>query len=131
MAERVLVPYDASFCADRAVEHALQLAHAWNASLYVVALASAHVDGPAAGNRLMDDLIAFAHLGRRLGVEVDGSFLESPSTPVLKQLMASHRIDHLVVAVCKGAADSDNARLIQSLAQDSPVPVTTLEIQTP
>lgn len=129
MAERLLVAYDASLCADRAVEHAMQLARTWNASLYVAALAPPGAKGTAVGAQLMDDLIAFAHLGRRFGIDVDGSFVDSPNEVVLKQLMTSHQIDHLVVAHCSDAAPSDITRLLQNLVQDSPVPVTNLEVR--
>lgn len=128
MAERVLVPYDATPCADQAVEYALRLAQEWNASLYVVALAPANADTHPRSSQLMDDLVAFAHLGRRLGIDVDGSFLDTPDQGVLKQLIASHRIDHLVVALCNDTAPNANAQLLRALAENSPVPVTTLEV---
>lgn len=132
MVERLLVPYDASFCADRAVEHAMQLARAWNATLFVVALAPAGADGAQANGQLMDDLVAFARLGRRLGVDVDGSYLKKPNEALIRQLIDSHHIDHLVIALCDGpAAGSENGQLLRALAQNCPVPITTLEIHVP
>jgi len=128
MTERVLVLYDATPCADQAVEHALRLAQEWNASLYVVALAPTDDGTHSRSSQLMDDLVAFAHLGRRLGIDVDGSFLDAPDQGVLEQLIASHRIDHLVMALCNDTEPNANARLLRALAENSPVPVTTLEV---
>lgn len=131
MAERLLVAYDGSACADKAVEYALQQAVRDHAELFVLALAPDAIDlgaGPSPASRLTDDLIAFARAGKRLGVVVDGSYLDEPSIGLLRQVLANHRIDHLIVARCdSGDGASRNGRLLQVLADECPVEVTVLD----
>jgi nucleotide-binding universal stress UspA family protein len=130
MAERILVPYDRSVCADTAVEAALRLAREQNASLYVLAMTpdEPETTGPIpVASQLNDDLIAFVRLGSQMGVRVDGSYLEAPTVELIREAMVTHRIDHLVVANCETQEKtSANGRMLRTLTTDSPVPTTVL-----
>ena len=130
MAERILVPYDRSVCADTAVEAALRLAREQNASLYVLAMTPDEPDttGPIpVASLLNDDLIAFMRLGSQMGVRVDGSYLESPTVEQIREAMVTHGIDHLVVANCETLEKtSPNGRMLRTLTTNSPVPTTVL-----
>ncbi|PWK89729.1 universal stress protein [Fulvimonas soli] len=122
----ILVLYDGSPDTDRAVEHALTLARQRSARLFVLAVAPHSANAGAAASArvaLTDDLIAFARLGRRLGVEVDGSCLDQPDRGIVEQVIASHRIDRVVLPKADGVPKSPGARLLRDLGRDCPVPV--------
>jgi hypothetical protein len=117
MTERILVAYDRSSFGDLAVETALQLARERaDAELHVLAIAQ------AAGNlslreQLNDDLIAFAHLGRRFGVAVEGAVLVAPDAECIATELTRRRIDRVVVArPAPPAGDTEVDRLLDAAA---------------
>ncbi|MEW9570400.1 universal stress protein [Rhodanobacter sp. Si-c] len=118
----ILVLYDGSPGTDGAVEHALALARQVPARLFVLAVAPTGAT-PSTRTSLTDDLIAFARLGRRLGVEVDGSCLDEAAHDVVEQVIASHGIDRVVLPGTDSASKSPIADLLRDLGQDCPVPI--------
>jgi nucleotide-binding universal stress UspA family protein len=130
MGERILVPYDGSALADKAVEKAIDLARTQEISVYVLAIAPGEDDPSSSlpvGTRLTDDLITFAHLGAQLGIDIDGSYLEAPTEALLRAVIETHRINRVLMAR-DGATESTtrNGRLLKALAANCPVPVTML-----
>ena len=135
MSERILVPYDGSPCADEAVAKAMELAGAQGASLYLLAMAPGEMETAAsllpASARLMDDLITFARLGAKLGIDINGSYLDAPTESRLRAVIKNHHIDRvLMVRNGAGADTSGNGRLLNALVDDCPVPVTVLTKET-
>ena len=135
MSERILVPYDGSACADEAVAKAMELAGAQGASLYLLAIAPGEMETAAsqlsASARLMDDLITFARLGVKLGIDIDGSYLGTPTASLLRTVIENHHVDRvLMVRNDAGADTSGNGRLLNALVDDCPVPVTVLTKET-
>jgi nucleotide-binding universal stress UspA family protein len=118
MITRILVAYDGSNAAGDGFETALQLASDNKASVYVVGAARQPEDGPASRERLNDDLVAFARLGKRFGIAVDGCVLENASPPRVAELIKTQNIDHVrVPKPADGGAPAALTDLLTSAAQ--------------
>jgi nucleotide-binding universal stress UspA family protein len=117
MTERILVAYDRSSLGDLAVETALQLARERTGTeLHVLAISQAAGDVPLR-EQLNDDLVAFAHLGRRLGVAVDGTVLVAPDVECIATELTQRRIDRVVIArPAAPAGDTAIDRLMDAAA---------------
>lgn len=131
MNERILVPYDGSASADQAVEKAMTLAREQRTDLYILGMAPDIAElKPSAlpiGTRLMDDLVTFAHLGTRLGIDIDGTYLEAPTELLLRSIIETHHISQVIMARGENVdANTTNGRLLQALTANCPVPVKVL-----
>jgi nucleotide-binding universal stress UspA family protein len=135
MTERILVPYDGSACADEAVAKAIELAGREGSSLYLLALGPADenaADSPLPPSaRLTEDLITFARMGARVGIDIDGSYLAAPTIGLLQAVIETHRIDRVLMVRCAPTGNASSlARLLDALAGDCPVPVTVLSTES-
>jgi hypothetical protein len=117
MTERILVAYDRSSLGDLAVETALQLARERTGTeLHVLAISQAAGNLPLR-EQLNDDLVAFVHLGRRLGVAVDGTVLVAPDAECIATELTQRRIDRVVIArPASPAGDTVIDRLMDAAA---------------
>ena len=105
MNARVLAIYDRSNLGDLAVEAALQFARSHDVSeLHVMAIDAS--PGDATQRELLnDDLLAFARLGQRHGVVVDGCVIDMPDAERMEREIRQRKIDHLVIAESADKAD--------------------------
>jgi nucleotide-binding universal stress UspA family protein len=127
MASRLLVLYDGSTDARKAVEEALRLAFEAHACLFVLAV-RLHDDATTvdAGAHFTQDLIAFAREGKRLGTDVDASYLDAPTPALVQQVLLAHGIDRVLVARPGHGASCATTLLWNALHDDCPVPVTVI-----
>jgi len=132
MTKRILVPYDGSACADEAVAKAIELAGREGSSLYLLALGPADdttTDSPLPLRAsLTDDLITFARMGAKLGIDIDGSYLAAPTVALLHAVIETHHVDRVLMV--RGGNASGRTRLLDALADDCPVPVTVLAAES-
>lgn len=97
MTVHILVVHDGSAPADVAVEAALDLAGEFpERSLFVLKILQSSAD-PLSRRNAEDDLMSFAKLGQRLGIEVDGELTEDLSLENLARVLRQRRISHLVI----------------------------------
>ena len=98
MNARVLAVYDRSILGDLAVETALQFSRTHDVDeLHVLAIAVS--SGDVTQRRVLnDDLLAFARLGQRQGVVVDGCVIDMPDAERMATEIRQRKIDHLVIA---------------------------------
>ncbi len=75
MTERILVIFDGSSNADRAIEEAMRRATEENKSLYILAIPSDTVTSPLMfqTKRLSEDMDTFLKAGHQFGIDVDGA----------------------------------------------------------
>ena len=130
MSERILVPHDGSAPADQAVEKAIELARTQDACVYLLAISpdqDTSSSALAVGARLTDDLIAFAHFGARLGINIDGAYLDMPTEASLHAIIVNQNIDRVATVRDKATEGSSRSgQLLKALAENCPVPVTVL-----
>ena len=98
MNARVVAVYDRSILGDLAVEAALQFARTHDvAELHILAIAASSADATQR-EVLNDDLLAFARLGQRQGLIVDGCVIDMPDAERMVTEIRQRKIDHLVIA---------------------------------
>jgi len=118
MKARVLAVYDRSPLGDLAIEAALRFAGTHDvAVLHILAVPELPGD---AGQRetLNDDLLAFARLGLKRQVVVDGSVIDVLDTERLMAEMRRREIDHLIIAKPAGSdADTAIGRMLDAAAE--------------
>lgn len=97
MTTRILAVYDRTSLGDLAIETAFQFARTCDAA-EVIVLAVPEVPGNAGQHAsLNDDLLTFVHLGRRLGIAVDGELIDAPDSERFALEMRRWRIDHVII----------------------------------
>jgi regulator of RNase E activity RraA len=112
MNARVLAVYDRSILGDLAIETALQYSRTHDvAELHILAIAASPGD-VTQWAVLNDDLRAFARLGQRQGVVVDGCVLDMPDVERMTTEIRQRKIDHLIIAE---PADAENRRVMADL----------------
>jgi len=118
MKARVLAVYDRSPLGDLAIEAALRFAGSHDVAVLHI-LAVPGLPGDAVQREaLNDDLLAFARLGLRLEVVVDGGVIDVLDAERLMAEMQQREIDHLVIAKPAGAdANTAIGRMLDAAAE--------------
>lgn len=130
MTTRILTVYDRTSLGDLAVETAFQFARTCDAAELIV-LAVPEVPGDA-GQRasLNDDLLMFVHLGRRLGIAVDGELIDAPNSERFALEMRRWRIDHVIIVEPAGKDGGSAMRCMPALdAAAGMAGVTTMVVR--
>ena len=116
MNARVLAVYDRSNLGDLAVETALQFARTHDVDeLHVLAIA-ASPDNVTQYGMLNDDLLAFARLGQRQGVVMNGCVIDMPDAERMATEIRERKIDHLVIVEPAGG---ENHSVISDLLEEA------------
>lgn len=98
MTIRILAVFDRTPLGHLAVETAFQSACSKaQAEVHVLAIPTTPGDAEQQ-EALHDDLVAFAQVGRRLGVLMDGAIVEAPDTARIVAEIRQRKIDRLVIA---------------------------------
>jgi hypothetical protein len=130
----ILTIYDGLPNTAMAVEHAFMLARRLPASIFIVGIArrpETTTGGFPPPSPIVDDLIAYIHLGRRLGLDVDGQCLEEVSRELVERLIARQRIDQVVLPKFHGYPQSGTALLARDLMEACPVPLVICDDGSP
>jgi len=127
VATQILALYDRSALGDLAVETAFQLAREQStAALHVLAVPSV-TDDATQCERLADDLLAFARIGQRYGIALDGDVLADPSIERVADEVRKRKINLIVIAKPDDlGADTEISRLLDAVVRDTGVPATVV-----
>ncbi|GAB2583025.1 universal stress protein [Dyella jejuensis] len=120
---QILVLYDRSALGDLAVETGFQVAREQaDATLHVLAVPGI-ADDAMQCERLADDLIAFARIGQRYGIALDGDVMAEPSVERINAEIRKRKIDRIITAKPDGQeGDNEISRLLDAVVQSTGIP---------
>ncbi|GLQ99019.1 universal stress protein [Dyella mobilis] len=127
MPTQILALYDRSALGDLAVETAFQAAREQaTAALHLLAIPSV-ADDAAQCERLSDDLIAFARIGQRYGIVLDGAVIVEPTVERITTEVRARKINLLVIAKpASQRGSTELSRLLDAVAHVTGIPTTVV-----
>lgn len=130
----ILAVYDGLPETILSVEHALLLARRIQASVFILGLPpplDRAADAPAIRAAMVDELIAYIHAGRRLGLDVDAQCPDEVSRGSVERFIADLHIDQIVVPKVGEHTRPGTAALVRDLMQSCTVPLVICEDAPP
>lgn len=130
----ILAVYDGLPETILSVEHALLLARRIQASVFILGLPLSldrDTDAPAVRAEMVDELIAYIHAGRRLGLDVDAQCPDEVSHRSVERFIADLHIDQVVVPKVGAHTRPGTAALVRDLVQSCTVPLVICEDAPP